>query len=346
MEADMFWWVISDWAQAPALVMARAGYDVWLGNNRGTKWSLDHLTLNNKKKEYWEFDWEDMGTQDTPTALNYITKTTGFEKVTYIGHSEGTSQIVSGSTLVPDVYRDKVNLAVLLAPPISMKNTDVALLNLMSLPVNVHIITSMIETIHLYSVLPYGYLTSGVAGAFCSLFNGKLCDLVMGMFVDNDPTVDDQDRYPVMMSYLPAGCGYKNIIHYGQGINRKTQGYWRYDYGKKENVKKYGSETPPQYDLSKIDYPVAILGGSQDLLADTKDVDWLNEQIKEHVVFYHQYYLGHISFAIAKDMSWFTVDVMALVNHYNNICQESTLGSRFEEGNAKCLEHFEAQQFL
>jgi len=48
------------------------------------------------------------------------------------------------------------------------------------------------------------------------------------------------------------------------------------------------------------------------------------------------YYLGHMSFAIAKDMSWFTVDTMAIVNHYNNKCDESTANSKFVEGNEKC----------
>jgi hypothetical protein len=48
------------------------------------------------------------------------------------------------------------------------------------------------------------------------------------------------------------------------------------------------------------------------------------------------YYLGHMSFAIAKDMSWFTVDTMAILNHYNGICDESTIDSKFETGNEHC----------
>jgi len=56
------WWVYNTADKAPALIMARAGYDVWLGNNRGNRWSDKHISLDNKSKAYWDFDWEEMGT--------------------------------------------------------------------------------------------------------------------------------------------------------------------------------------------------------------------------------------------------------------------------------------------
>jgi len=47
-----------------------------------------------------------------------------------------------------------------------------------------------------------------------------------------------------------------------------------------------------------------------------------------------------MSFAIAKDMSFFTVDAMAILNHYNDRCDKSTLDSKFEAGNKVCREYF------
>ena len=72
---------------APAFVAARAGYDVWLGNSRGNKYSMEHTSLNPKKKDYWQFCWEEMGDYDIPALLVYIRSVTGFEKTAYIGHS-------------------------------------------------------------------------------------------------------------------------------------------------------------------------------------------------------------------------------------------------------------------
>lgn len=99
--------------------------------------------------------------------------------------------------------------------------------------------------------------------------------------------------------------------------------------------------------MSLIDFPIAMLAGSEDLLADPKDVVWTHAQLEHTTIFYYMYYLGHMSFAIAKDMSWFGVDVMALLNHYNDICDESTINSKFEIGNKKCREELGlSEEFL
>lgn len=39
-------------------------------------------------------------------------------------------------------------------------------------------------------------------------------------------------------------------------------------------MRHYGQATPPKYDLSLVDFPVAAFGGENDILAPPKDVDW------------------------------------------------------------------------
>lgn len=84
---DMMIWVLHKPDVAPAFVLARAGYDVWLANNRGNTYSTKHVSLDVKSREFWQFDWEDMGTKDVPACVDFIKSKTGHEKVNYMGHS-------------------------------------------------------------------------------------------------------------------------------------------------------------------------------------------------------------------------------------------------------------------
>ena len=73
-------WIMNHVEKAPAFVAATAGYDVWLGNSRGNKYSKKHTTLNAEKDKakYWDFDWVEMGLQDLPAVLDMITDKTGY----------------------------------------------------------------------------------------------------------------------------------------------------------------------------------------------------------------------------------------------------------------------------
>ena len=87
----------------------------------------------------------------------------------------------------------------------------------------------------------------------------------------------------------------------------------RFDLGITGNMQKYGQAKPPDVPLSNYNMPTALIAGTYDKLADVTDVAWLNEQIKDKVVLYKEYPLGHLSFVLAKDMSWFTDDIVPLI---------------------------------
>lgn len=57
-----------------------------------------------------------MGEHDAPAQINYVRDKTGVDQVTYIGHSQGTSQMFYGLAENQDYWKDKLNLYVALAP--------------------------------------------------------------------------------------------------------------------------------------------------------------------------------------------------------------------------------------
>ena len=54
-ECDMMEWLWNTEDKSNALMLARAGYDVWLGNNRGNQYSNTHVSLTVADNAYWEF---------------------------------------------------------------------------------------------------------------------------------------------------------------------------------------------------------------------------------------------------------------------------------------------------
>jgi len=93
---------------------------------------------------------------------------------------------------------------------------------------------------------------------------------------DIDNTYDNlEGQAGYYLSNFPTGAGFKALLHYAQ--NMKSGGFHRYDHGHKENEERYGTKTAPEYDLTKVNLPIALLNGIYDRLADPADVEILYE---------------------------------------------------------------------
>ena len=59
-----------------------------------------------------------MGKYDLPAMFETITQVRGNEKLTYIGFSQGTTQLLYGLATQQETYAKKLDKAILLAPAI------------------------------------------------------------------------------------------------------------------------------------------------------------------------------------------------------------------------------------
>lgn len=77
LDCDMMMWVFNSPELAPAFILAENGFDVWMGNNRGNRYSMGHTSLSHKHEKYWDFSQEELGLYDAPAIIDLVIEKTG-----------------------------------------------------------------------------------------------------------------------------------------------------------------------------------------------------------------------------------------------------------------------------
>jgi lysosomal acid lipase/cholesteryl ester hydrolase len=98
-----------------AYLLSSDGYDVWMGNVRGSKFSMKHRSLNPQTAEFWKFSFHEIGFYDLPAMINYILGITGKPSLIYVGHNQGTTALLVLLSTRPE-YNAKIFHAHMLSP--------------------------------------------------------------------------------------------------------------------------------------------------------------------------------------------------------------------------------------
>lgn len=117
-----------------AYLLADRGYDVWMGNCRGNRYSRRHVRLNpdgrrSDRREFWNFSWHEIGMIDLPTMIDYVLEKTNFKRLHYVGHSQGTTSFFVMTSMLPQ-YNDKIIAMQALAPVAFMSDLQSPLIRM------------------------------------------------------------------------------------------------------------------------------------------------------------------------------------------------------------------------
>lgn len=283
-------WFINSNEQSLGYILADNGFDLWIGNVRGTRWSKGHSSLSIHDKLFWDWSWQDLAEYDLLAMLSYV-YTVRQSKILYVGHSQGTimglaaftmprivKMISSAALLCPISYLDHVSASfVLRAVALHLDQMLVTMgihqLNFRS-NMGVQILDSLCDDIH----LDCNNLLSSITGENCC-FNSS--------------------RIEYYLEYEPHPSSTKNLRHLFQMIRKGT--FAKYDYGWWGNLKQYGQLHPPPFDLSSIpeSLPMWMGYGGLDALADVTDVEHTIKELRPTPELLYIGDYGHIDFIMS-----------------------------------------------
>ncbi|GMF50029.1 unnamed protein product [Phytophthora fragariaefolia] len=315
-------WVLNYRDQSLAFILADLGYDVWLGNNRGTTWSKEHLDYSTDDDRFWDFTWEDMGKYDLPAMIKGALSVSGQSTLSYVGHSEGTTQAFVGFTHDQELAKSVSYFGAL---------TPVAWTGDATSPIVVSMAKTYMDTwaqvFGMKEFLPNNPLLQNLLGSTVCAWADEVCDGFFDIIGGPSDNVNSS-RVHVYVTQTPAGTSAKNMAHYAQGIRDNT--FASYDYGcscdpnqgiegcsesECENKTRYGTLDPPSFPIQKMVYPrTGFYNGAQDTLATQADINKLRAGLPSGtIVFDKTINFGHIDFTWAAN---------AHENVYNDLIQQ------------------------
>uniref|UniRef100_A0A8C2TM36 Lipase member M-like n=1 Tax=Coturnix japonica TaxID=93934 RepID=A0A8C2TM36_COTJA len=239
-------------------ILADSGYDVWLGNSRGTLCSRRHQHLSPDQAEFWDFSFHEMAMYDLPAMINFVLQKTGQKQLYYVGYSQGATIAFIAFSSMPELAQ-KIKFFFALAPVVTMKHAKCPLLKM-----------SFLSTGKPDIFLPNQCRHPLLHKLCASLF------FLLGGFNEKNLNMTRLDVYT---AHYPDGTSVKNIIHWAQvcPLNGPFQ---------VKNQAIYNQVGPPYYQL-EMSVPTAVWSGGEDWVADQRDVQLLLPRIARLISYVH-----------------------------------------------------------
>ncbi|XP_041969049.1 lipase 1-like [Aricia agestis] len=275
-----------------AYLLADAGYDVWLANFRGTVYS-SHENYTKNDCRFWEFSFHEHGKYDLPATIDKVLEVTGLPEILYIGYSMGTTTFFTMMSQRPE-YNEKLIAFFALAPAVyldSIKGLASVLLKTVDFP----------GTARNQGMISFSVKRDllDMATNLCSAREAQndICMQLIYAVVGADYEQYDPEMTPVIIARAQP-ASWRQFEHFGKiaitGVFTSWEdGLW-------------GAVKP--YNFSKIDIPVSILYGENDMLTHKSGVKKLARELREIGVLEEMKpackwpKFNHLDFTFAKDV--------------------------------------------
>lgn len=238
------------------------GYDVWLGNNRGNKYSQKHLFFRIDSDDFWDFSIDEFALFDIPSTIDYILEVSGKPSLVYIGFSQGSAQAFASISINPRL-NEKIEKLIAISPattPHGLYSVFIDIL-LQSSPNILFLLFSrkvFIPSIIFWKKVLYpAFFGTTVDLANLMLFNWKS---------ENIKKTQKLASY----AHLYSTTSVKTVVHWIQIISsKKLQMFHDSKFG-------LTGFSPISYPLKNIKVPIHLIYGTSDSLIN---IDIIKDQL-------------------------------------------------------------------
>ncbi|KAH6646952.1 Alpha/Beta hydrolase protein [Truncatella angustata] len=284
------WVCLTDPQRCLPFVLVDRGYDVWLGNNRGNKYSKKSIKTSPQNIDFWNFSIDEFAFHDIPDTISYILESTKQPSLSYIGFSQGTAQSFASLAIHPKL-NEQVNVFIALAPamsPAGLSNGIVDALIKASPQVLFLLFgrRSILASATMWQSILYPPI-------FVRLIDMGL-DFLFGWKARNISMSQKLAAYPHLYSFTST----KSVVHWFQIIRNKS--FQMYDddvHPPLSNASKYTKVA--KYPTRNIKTPVVLVYGGSDSLVDIKVMlrELPNRTVATEIPHYE-----HLDFLWARDV--------------------------------------------
>ncbi|XP_058451599.1 lipase 1-like [Malaya genurostris] len=293
-------WIMVGRRHGLAYLLANRGYDVWMGNARGSRYSRRHERYSVSSPKFWDFSFHEIGYYDIPALIDYVLEYTRNRQLHYVGYSQGAMTcFITFSDRFG--YNEKIIELQALSPAVYMYRSLSVLMNLIAS--TIPRLRDVLSAIQVYELLPNAEKQYHFFQWLCPSPDQTICRTALYDLGGKNPAQMDAKTLRIFQGHYPSGASLKQIQHYGQIIR---DGIFRqFDYGNPiTNLQWYRSTQPPWYNLSRATVPVRTYFGYNDHLVNYLNVQQLEQELPNVVESYAvpDKRFGHYDFTIASNI--------------------------------------------
>ncbi|OAP61232.1 hypothetical protein AYL99_03433 [Fonsecaea erecta] len=286
------WVCLTEEERCLPFTLVQQGYDVWLGNNRGNKYSKKSTKHSPVSARFWNFSMDEFAFHDIPNTIDYILSTTSQPSLSYIGFSQGTAQAFATLSIHPQL-NEKVNLFIALAPAMSPAGLSNGIVDAL-VKTNPHLLflafgrKSILSSATMWQSILYPPI-------FVRLIDMSL-SFLFAWYGRNISVQQKLAAYPHLYSFTST----KSVVHWFQIIRNKSFQMYDDDSSNRFSI----GASNRYYKVAKfptrnIKTPIVLVYGGSDSLVDIRV---MLRELPRHTIATEIPHFEHLDFLWAQEV--------------------------------------------